>query len=228
MISKRKLIWLAVGLMGFLLIVMAGIGVGLTAPLMGQPVGSPTLSTSEPAPSSNDAPSSNQKPEFAQPNGTPTRVEVTSASGKILARAPIKAILLDKDGALAPPSGLVGWYNEPGWPKPGESSPQRAVLAGHDAFSGKPDTFYDLPKVRAGDEVRVAFDSGDIAVFRVIKDAHPVPKDKTVDTTSYPWVWFSPSEEPEQVISLITCDLTAKHVGGRSVNNVVVQATRVA
>ena len=60
-------------------------------------------------------------------------------------------------------------------------------------------------------------DSGARAAFTVTKDAVAVDKGAAVDTVKNPWVWYSADGASEQVVSLITCDITAEHIAGHSV-----------
>jgi hypothetical protein len=73
---------------------------------------------------------------------------------------------LRDDGTMeVPPTGFpAGWYT--GAPTPGELGP--AVIAGHVDWTG-PGVFYNLHKLVAGNEVRVARADGSTAVFRVAR-----------------------------------------------------------
>ena len=72
---------------------------------------------------------------------------------------------LGADGTMEVPADgkTAGWYTES--PTPGERGP--AVLAAHVDWNHEKGAFYDLRKLGAGDEVRVARADGSSAVFRV-------------------------------------------------------------
>jgi LPXTG-site transpeptidase (sortase) family protein len=71
---------------------------------------------------------------------------------------------LKPDGEMEVPTDgkAVGWYTES--PTPGERGP--AVLAAHVDWQG-PGVFYDLHRLKAGDEVTVDRADGTSALFRV-------------------------------------------------------------
>jgi LPXTG-site transpeptidase (sortase) family protein len=74
------------------------------------------------------------------------------------------ALGLQADGTMeVPSSGFpAGWYT--GAPTPGEQGP--AVIAGHVDWNG-PGVFYELRKLRPGDQVSVTRADGSMPVFRV-------------------------------------------------------------
>ncbi len=79
--------------------------------------------------------------------------------------APVEYVGLTAERAMEAPKGWwnVGWYER--GPKPGEQG--NAVIAGHlDSESG-PAVFWQLDKIRVGDEVRVVDVQGSTIRFRV-------------------------------------------------------------
>ena len=84
---------------------------------------------------------------------------VRSAAGDTLVDAEVIATDLKADGSLEPPFGVVGWYSEPGWPRPGFAG--ASILTGHiNSRSLGPDTVARLIQVRPGDRAEVTYDSG--------------------------------------------------------------------
>ncbi|NHA69791.1 class F sortase [Phycicoccus flavus] len=133
------------------------------------------------------------------PEGDPARVVVETASGTVLVDADVRPQGLDADGVLSPPGGVVGWYDEPGWPRPGW--PGAAILAGHVGTPETgPDVFRKLPRASPGDVVTVTFDSGEAVRFVVTRSAG-LPKEQTPADDS---IWDAGNPEP--LLRLITCD----------------------
>jgi hypothetical protein len=82
--------------------------------------------------------------------------------------SPVQGVDVNGDGILQPPSleepKDVGWYRR--GPTPGERG--NAVLVGHvDTAATGPAVFYELGRLRPGDEVNVARQDGSTATFRV-------------------------------------------------------------
>lgn len=73
---------------------------------------------------------------------------------------------LKKDGTMeVPPGGFpAGWYT--GAPTPGELGP--AIIAGHIDMNG-PGVFYNLHRLKPGDEITVTRKDGTKPVFRVTR-----------------------------------------------------------
>jgi LPXTG-site transpeptidase (sortase) family protein len=92
-----------------------------------------------------------------------------------------------------PPFGLAAWFRV--GPAPGAPGP--AVIVGHVDSPKRPDIFYHLRKLRAGDEILVYGESGDVAMF-------VVDSQETVLKTQLPTerIWVRTSQA---VIRLITC-----------------------
>jgi hypothetical protein len=144
-------------------------------------------------------------------------VLVTTPRGGRLVDAALVPTRLDESGVLAPAPGVVGWYNEPGWPEPG--FPGASILAGHiNTRRYGPDTFARLPQVRPGALIRVRYSSGDEVEFVVTRSA-AVPKKQTPKDDT---IWDAGNPHP--LLRLITCDPTTPVQGGHYVGNWVVWA----
>jgi hypothetical protein len=151
------------------------------------------------------------------PRGTPSRVLVTTPRADPLVDATIVPTRLDSSGILAPPPGVVGWYDEPGWPKPG--FPGASILAGHiNTRRYGPDTFARLPEVRRGALIKVRYSSGDEVEFVVTRSA-AVSK---VQTPQDDTIWDAGNPRP--LLRLITCDPATPVEDGHFVGNWVVWA----
>ncbi|WP_238019353.1 class F sortase [Dactylosporangium sp. AC04546] len=98
----------------------------------------------------------------------PASAPVRLAIGAIKVDAPVRSVDVDQDGMLeAPPLGTpkdVGWYER--GPTPGEAG--NSVLVGHvDTAATGPAVFYELGKLKVGDEVAVTRADGSAVNFRV-------------------------------------------------------------
>ena len=81
--------------------------------------------------------------------------------------APIEAVGKDENGAMKAPASdqEVAWYNL--GPRPGDSG--NAVIAGHlDDVHGKPAIFWQIDKLKVGDEITVRFGNGSEKHFAVL------------------------------------------------------------
>lgn len=129
--------------------------------------------------------------------------------------AAVDPLSVDRDGALQVPTDFnrVGWYA--GGSKPGEPGP--AVLAGHiDSYSG-PAVFYDLDKLRQGDDVIVRRVDGSQVTFTVQRKA-------TYKKTVFPTKdVYGSTEAP--TLRLITCTGTFDDNAHSYEDNLVVYAT---
>jgi hypothetical protein len=224
---RQRLLVAAVGLGLALLAVLAGCGQDPAPPPTASP---PSAAPSPTAPSRAAAPS--PSPRSTEPSpatsatpepvaggrpGDPGRVVVTAASGRVLVDAAVRPLGLDHQGVLAPPQGLVGWYDEPGWPRPGD--PGAAILAGHVGTpSTGPDTFSRLPEARPGDRVTVSYGSGRAERFVVVRSAG-LPKEQTPQDDS---IWDAGNPRP--LLRLITCDPSTPLRTGHYLGNWVLWA----
>jgi sortase (surface protein transpeptidase) len=111
------------------------------------------------------------------PRTSPPAVQIEPLARSVPVRLQIAAIevnsaLMDlglkDDGTMqVPPGGFpAGWYT--GMPTPGELGP--AIIAGHVDMKG-PGVFYNLHRLKPGDEVTVTRQDGSKPVFRVTRVA---------------------------------------------------------
>lgn len=79
--------------------------------------------------------------------------------------APIDAVGLDRDGAMAAPATLdrVGWFDR--GPAPGQQGD--AVIDGHLGLPSQPAIFRQLARLRPGDQIRVVWPNGRVTDFTV-------------------------------------------------------------
>ncbi len=141
-----------------------------------------------------------------QPN--PTRVKISAIS----VDAPIIEMGLNADQTIEVPTNEsdVGWFKYS--PSPGGEGP--SVLVGHlDSVRGRA-VFYDLNKLKAGDEVEVVRGDGTVAVFRVESSEYysqdNFPTEKVYGAIDYAG------------IRLITCSGKYNFLKGRYSDNLVV------
>ena len=124
---------------------------------------------------------------------TPVSVSVPS----IGATSSLMDLGQNADGSLAVPPLTnpmqAGWYDKS--PTPGSLGP--SVILGHINGDGKPGIFYKLKDVKAGDQVMVARQDGQTAVFTV---AHI----DTVPKASFPADQVY-GDTPDAQLRLITC-----------------------
>ena len=123
----------------------------------------------------------------------PVRIEILALD----VDAPIRALgVVSETGHMEVPASAkeVGWYRF--GPVPGR--PGSAVLAAHVDVAGEgPGIFFNLDRLRTGDQVSVGFEDGTSLPF-VVSHAERVPKgDLNFDSV------FSPVGEP--LLRLITC-----------------------
>lgn len=142
-------------------------------------------------------------------------------SGRTLLTATVQPVDAP-GGVLDPPAGIVGWYAATGWPRPGESSRQHAVLAGHVRWDGRPGVFARLGEIRVGDSVLVTDARGRALEFVV--DRGPTVLDKS-EIAAGPNGWIWSSTHPVRRLTLITCDANSPlRPDGHVTDNLVVQA----
>lgn len=163
---------------------------------------------------------------FAPLRGEPTSIVIHRAGAEV-GRADIDATTAP-DGVLTSTPGRAAWYASPGWPKPGTSSTNRAIVVAHVRWDGKPDVFGRLAELRRGDRVSIGYSSGDDASFEVSRDPVAVSKVAVIadGSSTYRWVWRGTTAS--RTLSLISCDLeSGEGSDGHLLGNVVVQAERV-
>lgn len=121
------------------------------------------------------------------------------------------------DGSLAAPARFdaAGWWRA--GPEPGESGP--AVVAGHIDNTRGPAVFYNLRRLRPGDEVLVDRADGTSAEF-VVERLETYPKDRFPTDAVY-----GPTPGPE--LRLITCTGPFDRSARSYLDNIVVFARGV-
>jgi LPXTG-site transpeptidase (sortase) family protein len=121
---------------------------------------------------------------------SPARIVIPA----ITVDAPVVSVGIDKDGGMEVPKvGVVGWY-ELG-PAPGASGP--SVMVAHVSYNGVHGAFYDLKKLKVGDQVLVYDSAGDYAVFQV--DSKEITLKTELPTEK---IW---NETQDPLLRLITC-----------------------
>ncbi|WP_447007330.1 class F sortase [Saccharothrix isguenensis] len=173
----------------------------------------PAASAHEPAGSFlTPAPSTPHNPTVVALDASrPTRVTIPAIG---VDTAGIIDLGLRADRAVEVPADAetVGWYTNS--PTPGESGP--ALLAAHVDWQGRQGVFYDLRKVKPGDEVTVERADGSAASFAVQRvEQHP--KDRFPTQAVYGHV-----EGPE--LRLVTCGGPFDRKAGSYRDNIVVYA----
>jgi sortase A len=125
--------------------------------------------------------------------GVPVRVKIPS----INVDAEIESVANDSQGRMDVPKDDMNtaWYN-PGY-RPGMNG--SAVLAGHfDKKDGSPAVFWDLEKLKEGDQIIVTDDKGKDWTFEVLDAQKHTNKDFPIEKV------FGSASEP--LLNLITCD----------------------
>lgn len=151
---------------------------GQTQVSVRRPVASPTAAASTPAATRSSGSVVPRGPEAAHlARSVPVRLQIAA----IGVNSALMALGLQADGAMqVPPSGFpAGWYT--GAPTPGEMGP--AIIAGHVDMKG-PGVFYDLHKLKPGDQVTITRKDGSRPVFRVTR-LQQVPKDRFPTSAVY-------------------------------------------
>ncbi|MET8233883.1 class F sortase [Micromonospora sp. NPDC005298] len=150
------------------------------------------------------------------PRAAPVRVRIPA----IDVRAEIVPVGADAAGVLEVPPldrpTVAGWYRH--GVSPGETG--NAVLVGHvDSPAGRA-VFFDLGRLRAGQEIEVTRADSRVTTFTV-DDVRAYPKDRFPSTLVY-----GPADASG--LRLITCGGPFDSATGNYVDNIVVFATRTA
>lgn len=161
------------------------------------------------------------------PSPTPSPAPTPPPDNSPVARLVVPAIHVDApatvkgvdgQGVMQSPNGPndVAYYDFSG--RPGFGSGNNAVFAGHvDYYPHRTAVFWDLDKLRPGDEVRVILQDG--ATYRysvtqaVVYSANSAPVQQIVADT------------PEETVTLITCN--GDFAAGEYNNRLVVRAQRI-
>lgn len=151
------------------------------------------------------------------PASTPVAVSIAAIS----VDAPVERVDVDRDGTLIPPSlreaSRVGWYER--GPTPGETG--NAVLVGHvDTATSGPAVFYQLGRLKPGDEIAVRRRDGSTVKFEVdgvrLYSKHEFPADLV----------YGPADRSQ--LRLITCGGTFDRATSTYAGNTVITATMVS
>ncbi|MET8203158.1 class F sortase [Micromonospora taraxaci] len=150
------------------------------------------------------------------PRAAPVLVQITA----IDVRAEVVPVGADAAGVLEVPPldrpTLAGWYRH--GVSPGETG--NAVLVGHVDSPAGPAVFFDLGRLRAGEQIQVTRADTQVATFTV-DDVRAYPKDHFPTTLVY-----GPADTA--ALRLITCGGRFDAATGNYVDNVVVFATRTS
>ncbi|MEV1108202.1 MULTISPECIES: class F sortase [unclassified Micromonospora] len=170
-----------------------------------------------PGPSADAPTRTRPAPDLAPlPHAAPVRVRIPA----IDVRAEIVAVGADSAGVLEVPPldrpTLAGWYRY--GVSPGETG--NAVLVGHVDSPAGPAVFFDLGRLRAGQEIQVTRADARVATFTV-DGVHAYPKDRFPSGLVY-----GPADVAG--LRLITCGGRFDDATGNYVDNIVVFATRTA
>ncbi|MEV4824096.1 class F sortase [Micromonospora sp. NPDC049274] len=165
-----------------------------------------------------DAPTrSRPAPDLAPlPRAAPVQVRIPA----IGVRAEIVAVGVDAAGVLEVPPldkpTVAGWYRH--GVSPGETG--NAVLVGHVDSPAGPAVFFDLGRLRAGQEIQVTRADTRVTTFTV-DGVHAYPKNAFPSGLVY-----GPADAAG--LRLITCGGPFDDATGNYVDNIVVFATRTA
>jgi len=127
---------------------------------------------SEVAPANDAYQAWNSRPAVKRANAYPVRVHIPSLAIDTF----VEQLGERADGSMATPTnpGNVAWYSYGAIP--GENG--NVVMAGHlDRADGSPAIFWDLEKIKVGDEV-ITYDSTQTAYHYVVTDQQSYPYDK--------------------------------------------------
>jgi sortase (surface protein transpeptidase) len=187
------------------------LGVGAVACGQHSTLEEPSVVASAPA---EKAPPAAKGPVAApMPESEPVSIEIPSlgVSSKVM------ALGLRPDGSMEVPPGAypAGWYT--GAPTPGELGP--AIIAGHVDWNGDPGVFFELYKLKPGDEVTVRRRDGSTARFRVDNVAQ-YPKNEFPTEAIY-------GNIDHAGLRLITCGGAFDRSVHSYVDNIVVYASLV-
>ncbi|WP_020498504.1 class F sortase [Sciscionella marina] len=168
--------------------------------------------SAQPAGQAAPKPAASSAPQAGMPRSTPVRLDIPS----IGAESGLVPLGLQSDGSVAVPPvsqpRQAGWYRN--GPTPGQVGP--SVVLGHVDGNHKKGIFYDLDKVKAGQEVDIARADGKTARFRV-RAVDQVPKDEFPTQAVY-----GNTTKPE--LRLITCGGSFNRAERSYRDNVIVYA----
>jgi LPXTG-site transpeptidase (sortase) family protein len=174
---------------GLALAAAVAAGCGQAQPMASERKGGGAAATAAASPLPTDTPQAQATP--APPvRHLPARLVIPS----IGVDAPVEAVGRDRNNNMAVPSvaSHVAWYS-PG-PAPGETGD--AVIDGHLDWTTGPAVFWNLGKLKAGDEIRIVAQDGAVQRFGVTRA-------QRVSYTAPPPGLFVSTGAPR--LSLITC-----------------------
>ncbi|MDG6110455.1 class F sortase [Dactylosporangium aurantiacum] len=151
------------------------------------------------------------------PASPPVRLSIHA----IGVEAPVERVDVDRDGILVPPSlrqpSQAGWYQR--GPTPGEAG--NAVIVGHVDTAGRgPAVFYQLGRLKPGDEIGVTRRDGSTVTFQV-------DGVRLYSKRSFPaGLVYGPAERSQ--LRLITCGGTFDRATSTYSSNTVVTATMLS
>ena len=147
------------------------------------------------------------------PESEPVSIEIPSLG----VSSEIMDLGLQSDGSMEVPPGAypAGWYTAA--PTPGELGP--AIIAGHVDWNGDPGVFFELHKMKPGDEVTVLRRDGSTALFRV-DDVAQYPKNEFPTEAVY-------GNVDRAGLRLITCGGVFDRSANSYVDNIVVYASLI-
>lgn len=144
---------------------------------------------------------------FPEPQGEPQRIRVPAVD----IDAPMTSISLPEDGVLKPPFDVAAWYNE--GPMPGFRGP--SVIVGHVDNKTGPNVFWNLNKMKAGDEVHVEY-PGQTVTF-VVTQTQTAPQNSLPKEQ----IW---NKTNDQALRLVTCIGDFDHATREYSDNFIVYA----
>jgi LPXTG-site transpeptidase (sortase) family protein len=185
-----------------------------------EPTASPTPVPVEATAAPTDSPTPEPTaPPTPEPTPSPSDASVVRlVIPKIGVKAPISVKGVDRNGVMQDPDGRfdVAYYNFTG--RPGFGTGNNAVFAGHvDYYPHYQAVFWDLDKLKAGDEVHIQLEDGTDYSYRVtqmvVYNADNAPVDTIIGPTA------------TESVTLITCNGT--FASGHYNDRLVVRAERV-
>lgn len=178
---------------------------------LAQPLAAPISST---APQSNQPASANQYENFS---GKPAALRIPTLE----IDAPVVSVGLTSSGAMDAPNNLieVGWYDKSA--RLGEDSKYSVLMDGHYGTSWNQGVFYNLYKIKVDDQIVMATESGEEAVFKVVEIERKALEEVDMNKALYVY------PDARQSLTLITCE--GDYDAARQTYNdrVVVYAVRV-
>jgi sortase (surface protein transpeptidase) len=169
---------------------------------------------SKPKPEQNQSVAVTQPPSLAivEAKSIPTAkpVPVSLEIKSIGLKAPLIKTGTGKSGELVVPGNpdIAGWY---------EKSANPTVITGHLDSKAGPGVFWNLRKLKSGDEIRILEDDGSIAIYKV-------ERKQNYSQNAFPTqAVYSPT--PQQSLRIITCHGKYNPVTKSYSDNLVIFAT---